>query len=201
MQIKKEEVRMALLNAAEQEFLSKGFNNASLRKIIKAAGTTIGNFYNYFDSKEAIYEALVEEEYNKFVYFIEHHDEINRPDYLWDVTDIRKWRSVLFELIEEYIPHFSNRFVLLIEGSEGTRYEKTREMLLNILREHFVSHMEEFGRSNVHPEMAEIIAIQFIEGFLFILKNYTEETMRKKLITEHLLFHFMGSMSLIGDFK
>lgn len=201
MQIKKEEVRMALLDAAEKEFFDKGFKNASLRKIIKAAGTTIGNFYNYFDSKEAIYEALVEGEYNKFVYFIEHHDEINRPDYLWEIADVRKWRSVMFEFIEAYIPPFSNRFVLLIEGSEGTRFEKTRDILLQVLTEHFLSHMEEFGHSHVHPEMAEIIAIQFIEGFLFILKNYKEETIRKKLITEHFLFHIIGSMSLIGDFK
>ncbi len=138
MQIKKEEVRIALLDAAETEFLDKGFKNSSLRKIIKAAGTTIGNFYNYFDSKEAIYEALVEGEYNKFVYFIEHHDEINRPDYLWEITDVRKWRSVMFEFIEEYIPpFFQSLCVTLLKAVKEPDLKKTRDILLQVLTEHF----------------------------------------------------------------
>jgi len=201
MQSKKEEVRNALLNAGEKEFLTNGFKNSSLRKIIKIAGTTIGNFYNYFDNKEALFEALVKDEYDKFIYFLEHHEEIERPDYLWNVSDVRIWRSSLFEFIENYMPTFSKRFVLLIEGSEGTQFEKVKENLLQFLTEHFVSHIQKVKNSQAHIEMAEIVSVQFVEGFLFILKNYEDETMRKKLITEHMLFIIMGSMSLIGEFK
>lgn len=201
MQVKKEEVHMALMHAAEQEFLEKGFMQASLRQIVKAAGTTIGNFYNYFENKEAIFEALVEAEYNNFIYLIEHHDAIERPDYLWETTDIRQWRSVLGEFIEKYIPPFSNRVVLLIEASQGTRFEKTRELLLSILSEHFASHVDTFGRSHVHPEMAKVIGIEFIEGFLYILKNVKDEATRKTLVTEHFLFHMIGSMAIIGEFN
>lgn len=201
MQIKKEEVRTAFLHAAEEEFLDKGFKNASLRKIVNSAGTTIGNFYNYFKNKEALYEALVENEYNEFVYFIKNHDKIESPDHLWDITDIREWRKILFHFIERYIPPFSNRFVLLLEGSEGTRFENTKEMLIELLKEHFAEHIEELGNSEVHPEIAEIISLQFIEGFIFILKRYKEEKLRKSLIVEHMLFHFMGAMALMGEFK
>ena len=201
MQIKKEEVRMALLEAAEKEFMAKGFNQASLRKIIKAAGTTIGNFYNYFENKEAIYEALVEGEYNQLVYFMENHEKLERPDYLWEVVDVLTWRKVLSEFIGDAIPTFSKRFVLLIEGSQGTRFEATREILLQMLTEHFHSHMKIFGHSQVQPEMAQIIALQFIEGFLQILKKYDDEALQKKLITEHILFHIMGTMALIGAFE
>ena len=46
--------------AAMAEFLDKGFQGASLRKIVKNAGVTTGAFYGYFSSKEALFASIVE---------------------------------------------------------------------------------------------------------------------------------------------
>ena len=56
-----------LLSAAMEEFLKKGFRGASLRGIVKAAGVTTGAFYGYFDSKEALFEALAGDAYDYFI--------------------------------------------------------------------------------------------------------------------------------------
>lgn len=48
-----------LLNAAEIEFGEKGFHEASINGITTRAGTALGSFYTYFDSKESIFRALV----------------------------------------------------------------------------------------------------------------------------------------------
>lgn len=48
-----------LLNAAAEEFGEKGFHEASISRITQRAGVAIGSFYTYFDSKEAIFTALV----------------------------------------------------------------------------------------------------------------------------------------------
>ena len=48
-----------LLDAAAQEFGEKGFHEASISRITGRAGVAIGSFYTYFDSKEAIFTALV----------------------------------------------------------------------------------------------------------------------------------------------
>ena len=45
--------------AAEKEFLEKGFKDASLRNIVKTVGVTTGAFYGYYKSKEELFEALV----------------------------------------------------------------------------------------------------------------------------------------------
>ena len=50
-----------ILSAAMQEFLEKGFKSASLRNIVKTAGVTTGALYGYYDSKEDLFEALVDE--------------------------------------------------------------------------------------------------------------------------------------------
>ena len=49
----------ALLDAAAEEFGAKGFHEASISGITQRAGMAIGSFYTYFDSKEAIFTALV----------------------------------------------------------------------------------------------------------------------------------------------
>ena len=48
-----------LLDAAAQEFAEKGFYEASISSITRLAGTALGTFYTYFDTKDAIFRALV----------------------------------------------------------------------------------------------------------------------------------------------
>ena len=49
----------ALLDAAEAEFGEKGFHESSIVSITKRAGVALGSFYTYFDSKDALFRALV----------------------------------------------------------------------------------------------------------------------------------------------
>lgn len=48
-----------LLDAAAAEFGEHGFHDASISAITRRAGTALGSFYTYFDSKEEIFQALV----------------------------------------------------------------------------------------------------------------------------------------------
>ncbi|MEL7609061.1 MAG: TetR/AcrR family transcriptional regulator [Bacillota bacterium] len=48
-----------LLHFGKQEFLQKGFQNASLRNIASAAGMTTGAIYAYFKDKAALFDAIV----------------------------------------------------------------------------------------------------------------------------------------------
>jgi len=49
----------ALLDAAAAEFGEKGFHDGSISGITRRAGVALGSFYTYFDSKDAIFRALV----------------------------------------------------------------------------------------------------------------------------------------------
>jgi AcrR family transcriptional regulator len=54
-----ERTRRALLDAATAEFGDNGFHAASISAITRRAGVALGSFYTYFDSKDAIFRALV----------------------------------------------------------------------------------------------------------------------------------------------
>jgi AcrR family transcriptional regulator len=49
----------AILDAAALEFGDKGFHEASISGITRRAGVALGSFYTYFDSKDAVFRALV----------------------------------------------------------------------------------------------------------------------------------------------
>ena len=48
-----------ILDAAREEFGERGFSDTSIVGITQRAGVALGTFYTYFDSKEALFQALV----------------------------------------------------------------------------------------------------------------------------------------------
>ena len=48
-----------ILDAARYEFGERGFTDSSIVGITQRAGVALGSFYTYFDSKEAVFQALV----------------------------------------------------------------------------------------------------------------------------------------------
>lgn len=51
--------RRAILDAAAAEFGEKGFHEGSISGITRRAGVALGSFYTYFDTKDAVFRALV----------------------------------------------------------------------------------------------------------------------------------------------
>ncbi|WP_019367616.1 TetR/AcrR family transcriptional regulator [Sphingomonas sp. HT-1] len=49
----------SILDAAAAEFGEKGFHEGSISGITRRAGVALGSFYTYFDSKDAVFRALV----------------------------------------------------------------------------------------------------------------------------------------------
>ncbi len=53
--------RQAILEAARQVFSELGYGATSVRDIIRQTGLASGTFYNYFKSKEEVFEALMDD--------------------------------------------------------------------------------------------------------------------------------------------
>src|SRR5262247_821857 len=54
--------RRQIMDGAREVFLAQGFDAASMGEIARQAAVSKGTLYVYFDSKEALFEAIVEEE-------------------------------------------------------------------------------------------------------------------------------------------
>ncbi len=200
MQTKKEAIQQAIYQSAVNEFLEKGFEKASLRQIVKKAGTTLGNFYNYYENKEAVFASIVESAYIGMVQLIKNHHQWERNDELWDLTDVEVWRRELRKLILPMVPAITIPFVILIEGSEGTRFAHAKEDLLAVMEEHFMEHIEEFNPKYPNPQMAKVMAEQLVFGLVMIVKSNEDDEVRQQLIIEEILFFAIGVMGILKAF-
>ncbi len=54
------EQQQAIVRAARDEFAGRGFHDASLNRVIEAAGISKGSMYYYFDGKEDLYAYIVQ---------------------------------------------------------------------------------------------------------------------------------------------
>ena len=112
-----------LLSAAMEEFLDKGYENASLKEICGKAGVTTGALYKRFDGKEDLFNALVEdtvrgmEQYGTAV----SEEELKKlsDQQLYDLFSMSAeanlgWLRFLYER--------KDSFKLLIKCASSTRY-------------------------------------------------------------------------------
>ena len=66
-----EGVTEKLLESAKNEFLSKGYENASLQAIAEKADSSKGAIYIRYPDKESLYRALVEPTTDEFCHLLE----------------------------------------------------------------------------------------------------------------------------------
>lgn len=125
MQVKKEYMHRAIVEAAIEEFAEKGYAKGSLRRIAEAADTKMSNIYNYFRSKEDLFGYLVGDFYVEaqtlFAGLVRAGDGISVAD-LGAEESARRWAEILLPLADR-------RTELLITASDGTRYAGFRSEL------------------------------------------------------------------------
>lgn len=74
------ETRQQLLAAAADEFAREGYNGANINRISQSAGYAKGTIYNYFSSKRALMDALIDEFSKKHLdYLTEQVRQVEEP--------------------------------------------------------------------------------------------------------------------------
>jgi AcrR family transcriptional regulator len=120
----KDKTKLLILRSGKNEFLSMGFQKASLRVIAKNAGVTTGAVYTHFKDKSHLFETLVfpvtEELVSMFTEAQDEHFEL--------IGKSEKQKSL--ELSTEKLRFFMNyiyahfdEFRLLLVGAQGSNLQ------------------------------------------------------------------------------
>ena len=115
----KQEMKDMYLNCATKIFQEKGFNDTRVKDITQMAGTSVGNFYNYFKTKEDIFEELM----RSFAEFVIKHLKKLHEHEVPPIPMIR-------ELFQKYIDEFRDKAdlaLIYLEQMSGIN-QKFREM-------------------------------------------------------------------------
>lgn len=146
------ETQRAILEAGKQEFLSMGFQDASLRRIAQRAGVTTGAIYGYYADKAALFQALVEPIATDFkTRFIGMQEAFAAlpPD-----AQIRSMRAYSSEALQSFLDdiyaHY-DVFRLLVCNAAGTAYENYVESLVEIEAASTAAFVNLLGREGYGP--------------------------------------------------
>ncbi len=187
MQVLKDEVRNSIIEAAKDEFYEKGFEKAAIRTIAKKAGTTIGNFYNYFESKNEVFSIVVKPIIEKVDYLINYHHksdvEVNNFSKEMIFSELNTFFPLGFEEI------FNKSFVILMEGNKGSEFDGFNFKFLSMLEGHFLSHLEK-NKHNVL--LSKMIAAAFLQGILTMIKCNPCEELSKEALYNYLFIFIKG---------
>lgn len=206
MQVKKEIMKEQILDAGYKIFSEVGYEKASLRRITKEAGTTIGNYYNYFENKEALFDALVGQAYEQFNDFLNHHEEESghHGEILDEETMIDLMKDGLPSLMASILPIFTPKFLLLIDRSQGTKYASFKTSLIDFFEEHYLEHVREVGNkhgqsigADVNQPYGRILSELFVEGLIKVVRTYMGQEVLGQQIGRHFMFFAIGTMGLL----
>ena len=122
-----------LLICAKEEFMEKGFQNASLRKICSKAGVTTGAVYFFFGDKDGLFAGLVDDVYQSVIYTISNHlNEMSDSGFAAHAHEIGDHDSFVEELVHELYQN-QDAVVLLMSKATGSKFENVVDDLISLV--------------------------------------------------------------------
>ena len=168
MESKETTTRERILAVGKEEFLSKGFKNASLRSIARGAGVTTGAIYGYYTNKHALFEALAaqpsEALLEKFISTAKQLDTCSPQEQVQSLNE--KTSTTLDWMVDHVYDHFS-AFKLVICCSAGTCYENYIDRLVEIEIQSTRKFIETIKRAGITPAPIEDDLIRILSNALF----------------------------------
>jgi AcrR family transcriptional regulator len=121
------EKRELLLDAATSEFAAQGYEDASINRILLAAGFSKGSFYYYFDDKGDLAAAVLERWAKRYEGAFDDWPTPKTADEFWAAVTALMERSTA-ELREE--PHVTTDAMMRL-GTALTRHPEVRDRVLH----------------------------------------------------------------------
>ncbi len=170
-----DERRKELISAARQLFFTQGYDSTSVRDIVVAIGVAKGTFYYYFDTKEEILEAVVDEITEQTIAVM--HAIVTNPD----LSAIEKWQQAFQATASWKIEHRTEMVALL------QMLNRPENLRLRV-------KIEEQAVAAATPEIAQIIAQGVREGVFET--EYVEESAEITFSIMRSSSKFMGGLIL-----
>lgn len=187
-----------ILECAKQEFLDKGYTDASLRTIAAQAGTSTNSIYVRFQDKEGLFGAIVEPAAEKLMSrFMEVQETFHSFDSETQRSQVGEYSSgEMLKMVDYMYDHF-DEFRLLLDASYGTRFQNFVDRLVSVEEEYTWKWMEATG-SRMEPqgemtkEFYHIMVTAYFEGVFEVIRHGMPREDAKRYISMLGKYHHAG---------
>lgn len=199
----KSETYKKILPAAKKEFLSKGFEKASMRAIASEVGISAAGLYRHFADKEAMFDALLEPLIREFEACFEKQRERdygfldnNRLDDMWrENSDLAVFMDLMYSYFDE--------FKLLVCCSEGTKHAAFIHDFVTMEEKETMEFLETARKQGIHvnevvpKELHLLLSAYFMAVFEVVVHDFGKEEAEHYLDTLKNFF-YPGWRAILG---
>lgn len=200
VQYKKDNIKERIDYAALKIFGEKGYKNTKISDVAAEADVSVGNIYRYYKNKEEIFYSVAPENVLE-----ELKNILTNKVILAKNRDANEMNSInKFQLINEkfveYMVANREQVLVMISGSEGTRYEGAKCKIINYIIENVKEYYSKKSNEIIHDSMnygiIRIIYEKLIEMMMHVLKeSESPEEIRKSFEIIN-FYHLFGVTNL-----
>lgn len=191
MQTLKEEIRSRIQEVAAEAFLKHGYQGVTMRDIAKKSAVSLGNLYNYYKSKEDLFDSLTS---NSYLYLKQLLKQVDEHGPESGVADSEFTRSLVLNIAQLLKQHRVG-LLLMIDRGQGTKYQDLKDNLVAHLVRHFEKELTEADKSDASLIM-RIAAKNLLYGLIEIAKNYQGDEWVDRNIERLIDYHLHGILNL-----
>ncbi len=184
-----------IIPAAKKEFLSKGFEKASMRSIASGAGMSAAGLYRHFADKEAMFDALLGPLFEQLeISFQKQRDrdyallDHNCLDDMWnEQADLSLFMDLMYSYFEE--------FKLLICCSQGTKHANFIHDFVTMEQKETLEFLEEARKKGilvndiVPKELHLLLSAYYTSVFEVVVHDFSREEAKHYLDTLQKFFY------------
>lgn len=178
-----------VLEWAKQEFLEKGYKDASLRSIAANAGTSTGSIYTRFGDKEGLFRAVVEPTANEMKrMFLEIQEAFHQFEAEEQKRQMGKYTAEGMKSLLDYMYDHFDEFRLLLDASYGTEFQNFVDELTRIEVDYTYKYMEAVGCESVKSgviteEFMHIVTTAYFDSLFEVVRHGMDKSKAGKYVS------------------
>ena len=204
MKFKDGEAVGKILECAKEEFMQKGFADASMRTIAEKAGFTTGMLYSRFADKNELFSALVKEGADKlYSYFSDVQEEFAEFPATQQVAEMQTYTSSKMRTVIDIIYEYFDTFKLIVCHSAGSSYDRYIDRMIEYetdSTERFMRVLQENGTSvkTVRRDINHMLASALFNGIFEVVAHDFPKEDALEYVNAVCDFFFAGWQRLLG---
>ena len=193
-----------VLECAKEEFLSRGFLDASLRTIAQEAETSTGSIYTRFGDKEGLFRALAEPVVDEFkAMFRKVQEDFHQFPEEEQRAEMGQYTARHQEDLLDYIYDHFDVFRLLLDGAHGTRFSRFLDELVDIEVEYTYRYMEAAGcparlGDALTEQLLHIVTTSRFESIFEVIRHGMSREEAREYIRLLSRYHRTGFFAVFG---
>lgn len=200
-----EGVQEKILECAIEEFLEKGYTDASLRTIAEKAETSTNSIYVRFGDKEGLFSALVEPVVAELKeMFQDIQETFHSFDKETQLREVGQYSSGEMLHMVDYIYDHLEVFRLLLDASYGTKFHNFVDWMVSIEEEYTWKWMEVTGyvpqmEGTMTRELLHMVFTSYFEGIFEVVRHGICRDDAKKYIDMLGTYHHAGFLAIMKN--